>query len=75
MRTVRTDQLVKVVLDPWQVGERTDGHQAAQSKVKQLVAEKRDEPTVTMLKETGGDSQVMNKLIHWADPICVQVPC
>lgn len=44
-------QLVQVVLDPGQVGERADGHQAAQSEVKQLVAEKRDEPSVTMLKE------------------------
>lgn len=47
-----TDQLLQVVLDPRQVGERTDGHQAAQSKVKQLVAEERDEPAVTMLRET-----------------------
>lgn len=45
-----TDQLLQVVLDPRQVGERTDGHQAAQSKVKQLVAEERDEPAVTMLR-------------------------
>ncbi|KAF3849994.1 hypothetical protein F7725_019713 [Dissostichus mawsoni] len=37
-------ELVQVVLDPGKVGERADGHQAAQSKVKQLVAEKRDEP-------------------------------
>lgn len=72
---MRTDQLVQVVLDPWKVGERTDGHQAAQSKVKQLVAEKRDEPAVAMLREAGEDSQVMNTLLHWADPICVQAQC
>lgn len=46
-----TDQLLQVVLDPRQVGERTDGHQAAQSKVKQLVAEERDEPAVAMLNQ------------------------
>lgn len=45
-----TDQLIQVVPDPGQVGERTDGHQAAQSKVKQLVAEERDKPSVTMLR-------------------------
>lgn len=45
-----TDQLVQVVLDPRQVGEGADGHQAAQSKVKQLVAEEWDEPAVTMLR-------------------------
>lgn len=45
-----TDQLVQVVLDPRQVGERADGHQAAQSKVKQLVAEEWDEPAITMLR-------------------------
>ena len=49
--TVETDQLVQVVPDPGQVGERTDGYQAAQSKVKQLVAEKWDEPAVTMLRK------------------------
>lgn len=32
--SIATDQLVQVVLDPRQVGERADGHQAAQSKVK-----------------------------------------
>lgn len=52
-----TDQLLQVVLDPRQVGERTDGHQAAQSKVKQLVAEERDEPAVAMLKETSGEKK------------------
>lgn len=46
-----TDQLLQVVLDPGQVGQRTDGHQAAQSKVKELVAEEGDEPAVTMLRE------------------------
>ena len=57
-----TDQLAQVVLDPGQVGERTDGHQATQSKVKQLVAEKRDEPAVTMLSksETGGRKLLSN---------------
>lgn len=45
-----TDQLVQVVLDPRQVGKGTDGHQAAQGKVKQLVAEEWDEPAVTMLR-------------------------
>lgn len=52
-------QLVQVVLDPGQVGERTDGHQAAQSEVKQLVAEERDEPAVTVLKITGGDKVML----------------
>lgn len=52
-----TDQLLQVVLDPRQVGEGTDRHQAAQSKVKQLVAEERDEPAVTMLKGTREKSQ------------------
>lgn len=52
-------QLVQIVFDPGQVGERADGHQAAQSKVKQLVAEKRNEPAVTMLRtETDGDKEV-----------------
>ena len=50
--TVASDQLVQVVLDPGQVGERADGHQAAQSEVKQLVAEERDEPSVTMLRKS-----------------------
>lgn len=50
--TVGTDQLVQVVLDPGQVSERADGHQAAESKVKQLVAEERDEPAVTVLGRT-----------------------
>lgn len=55
----QTDQLVQIVFDPGQVGERADGHQAAQSKVKQLVAEKRNEPAVTMLRtETDGDKEV-----------------
>lgn len=52
--TVGTDQLVQVVLDPRQVGERADGHQAAQSKIKELVAEERDEPAITMLWGTDG---------------------
>lgn len=52
-----TDQLLQVVLDPWQVGKRADGHQAAESKVKQLVAEERDEPAVAMLKEKREKSQ------------------
>lgn len=49
--TVGTDQLLQVVPDPGKVSERTDGHQAAQSKVKQLVAEKWDEPSITVLKK------------------------
>ena len=51
--------MVQVVLDPGKVGERTDGHQAAQSKVKQLVAEKWDEPAITMLRETSGDKVML----------------
>lgn len=50
-RTDGTDQLVQVVPDPGQVGERADGHQAAQSEVEQLVAEKWDEPSVTVLRK------------------------
>lgn len=52
MRATGTDQLVQVVLDPGQVGEGADGHQAAQSKVKELVAEERDQPSVTVLKKS-----------------------
>ena len=55
-----TDQLVQVVFDPGKIGERTDGHQTAQGKVEQLVAEKRDEPAVTVLRGRGEESQVMN---------------
>lgn len=47
-----TDQLIQVVLDPGQVGEGADGHQAAQSEVKELVAEERDQPSITMLKQS-----------------------
>lgn len=45
-----THQLLHVVLYPGQVGEGADGDQATQSKVKELVAEERDEPAVTMLR-------------------------
>lgn len=58
-----TDQLVQVVLDPWQVGERADGHQAAQSKIKELVAEERNEPAITMLWGTEGGAQIEFKHI------------
>lgn len=51
-----TDQLIQVVPDPGQVGERTDGHQAAQGEVKQLVAEERDEPSITMLRSGTANS-------------------
>lgn len=41
-------QLVQVVLDSGQVREGADGHQAAQRKVKQLIAKERDEPAITI---------------------------
>lgn len=47
----QTDQLVQVVLDSGQVREGADGHQAAQRKVKQLIAKERDEPAITILLE------------------------
>ena len=46
-----THQLIQVVFNPGQVGQRTDGHQATQGKVKQLVAEEGYEPAVTVLKK------------------------
>lgn len=66
--SIATDQLVQVVLDPRQVGERADGHQAAQSKVKQLVAEEWDEPAITVLRETGGHHQVANHFNFYMNP-------
>lgn len=44
-----TDQLIQVILDARQVGQRTDGHQAAEDEVKHLVAEEWDEPPITVL--------------------------
>lgn len=47
------------MIDPGQVSEGADGYQATQGEVKELVAEKRDEPSGAMLRnERGPDNRV-----------------
>lgn len=50
VRKSRSYQLLQVVLDGVGVNHDADGHQGVQSKVKDLVAEKRDDPGSTQLK-------------------------
>lgn len=59
-----THQLIEVVLDPGQVGQGTDGHQTAQGKVKQLVAEEGDEPDITVLQKRTGEEGEWREILY-----------
>lgn len=48
----RSYQLLQVILDGVGVNHDADGHQGVESKVKYLIAEKRDDPGSTQLEHT-----------------------
>lgn len=63
---LNTYQLIQVILDSGQVGQRADGNQTTEHKVKELVTEKWDQPAYTMLRRNRKKEAPVNYLVKKA---------